>query len=86
MSIWATLTDAGIDIARTEQADTYDQGPQYTITNPDGTRVSFGAQYEAGELLGWTYAAYDDEGGVMANDGAPTLAEILPALAQWSNR
>ena len=81
-SIWQTLDAAGVDITRTEQMETYDRGPEYKISNPDGTWVAFGAEYEDGELLGWTYCAYDEEGGVMANDGAPTLDEILPELVR----
>lgn len=84
-NIWAELEAAGVDIGPVEKTEHYDNGPVYLIRGTDGTRISFGPEYSGGELQGWTYCSYDEEDGVIANDGGPTLAGIIPALVEWQN-
>lgn len=83
---WDQMIAVGIDIARVEVEPTYDTGPNYKIRNSDGTYVVYGPEYEGGELQGWTYCSYDDEGGVIANDGGPAFSDIGERVAKFTAR
>lgn len=82
---WDQMVAAGIDIARVEISDTFDKGPEYKIRNEDGTFVVFGPEYEGGRLQGWTYASYNDEGGVIAIDGGPAFSDVAERIAKFTH-